>query len=70
MKITYYNSAKYEKTTTEIIKGILCMPDENEITEEEKELFRSGEAQPMCNYASADGQWKSVPWSFVIEINE
>lgn len=70
MKITYYNSAKYEKTTTENIKAILSMPDADEITEEEKEMFRSGEAIPMCNYADEKGQWKSVPWSFVIEIDE
>lgn len=71
MRITYYNSTKYEKTTTEEANIIWGNYEPNEMDEETREELRSGELIPMCNFETVgDGSWKSIPWSFVIKIEE
>lgn len=75
MKITYYNSAKFEKTTTAEISAILGAPDPDEITDEDRDALRSGEMSPMCNFAvngdgPASAHWMAVPWHWVIEITD
>lgn len=70
MKITYYNSAEYKNTTTEEVSVILGNYEPDEMDSEIRAQLRSGEMTPMCNYATADNTWKSIPWNFVIEIDE
>jgi len=70
MKITYYNSARFDKTTTETAWVILGALDPDEITDVDRDAMRSGEMETLCNFARPDGTWMAVPWHWVIEIDE
>lgn len=68
MKITFYNSTAYQKTTTletDYISGNLPPED---MTEEDRNGFREEGWQTMCNFTDKQGTWRSVPWDFVISI--
>lgn len=76
MKLTYYNSAKFEKTTTVEVAAILSTPEPEELTDDDRAALRSGDMISMCNFAvkgdnyPASAHWMAVPWNWVIEIIE
>ena len=70
MKITYYNSAEYRKTTTEEVDAILGNADTDEMTDDLRKDLQDECCMPMCNFASKGGHWKAIPWKFVIEIDQ
>ena len=70
MKLTYYRSNKYEKTETVEVVEILGNFEPDEMTPEDRVAFRNGDMHTMCCYTTPEGTGMSVPWDFVIKIEE
>ena len=70
IRIVYYNSTKFEKTTTEYVKSISGTMTVDELTDADREMLRKESLQPMCNFQREDGSWIAVPWQFVVSIEE
>lgn len=75
MRLTYYNSAKFEKTTTVEVAAILGAPEPEELTDDDRAALRSGDMIPTCNFAVTEdndpssSHWMAVPWHWIIEIS-
>ena len=69
MKITYYNSTAYQKTTTTETRKIWSQMGPEEMTDYEREEIRRGNITNMCCFNSKEGMM-AVPWEFVIEITD
>lgn len=70
MYIYHYTSNRFEKTDIIEADIILGSLDLDEMTDEERELMRNDEVLTMCNLITKDHRMISIPWKFIIEINE
>ena len=69
MKIKCYRSNVYNNIDTFITDSISGTLEPDDMTDEDREAFRSGRAEAMCCF-STDGTMHCVPWQFVISIDE
>ena len=67
MKIKCYRTSEYKNTNTFITDSIWGTLEPDEMTDEDRQAFRSG-AEAMCCFTTEDGKMHCVPWQFVISI--
>ena len=69
MKITFYNSIKYEKTTTLEVNAVWVMPEPDQIREDIERGEKPQDWTPMLTVEHGDG-FMSIPPQLVIQIIE
>ena len=70
MIITYYRSSKFEKTMTESAHRIFGTDPPDELITDDKKMLQDGTMETMCNFEREDETWISIPWKFIISIEE
>lgn len=67
LRITYYNTDKFEKTTSVIAVKIDSASAPDDMTDDERRFRRCG-GTSACQFQTMDGKWHSVLWKYVISI--